>query len=416
MITIEGIVGIFLTGTNTLQTAGQMIRTSDAETLARELVLARGITTALFDAYEAADALDVPQTAEFNPPLWELGHIGWFQQWWIGRNQQRHLGAACEPEHPRLPCPHLKAASHGDDWYNSSTVHHARRWALPMLDALSAKAYLETTLAQTLDCLKLAGKRDSVGDDDLYFYRLVLLHEAMHIEAAVYMAQALEQAFTLPVDLQLTINSIAARADSMPAISHFSFKKTVWQLGTQEKGFAFDNELTGLRLSLKAFEIDAHPVRWAQYLEFVEATGYAMPRYLRQATSGYESLHFGQWQPLDMQASAVHLSWYDAQAYCLWAGRRLPTEAEWECAAMRAEGFAWGQVWEWTSSDFQPYDGFKAHPYRDYSQPWFGSRKVLRGACVATLPIMAHAKYRNFFTPERTDIYAGFRTCDLGNL
>ncbi len=386
-------------------TPGQMIRTSDAATLARELVRVRAITLALFEPYEAAGALDVPQGDEFNPPLWELGHIGWFQQWWIGRNQQRPLGAACDPEHPRLPCPHLQAACHGDDWYNSSTVHHARRWELPLLGSQAAKDYLQATLAQTLQALGQAGR----SDDDLYFYRLVLLHEAMHIEAAVYMAQALEQPIKMPESI--AIHSIAPRADSMPAISHLSFKNTVWKLGSPATGFSFDNELAGLRLSLPAFEIDAQTVRWAQYLAFVEATGCLLPRYVRKAPNGYESLHFGQWQALNMQDNAVHLSWHDAQAYCLWAGRRLPTEAEWECAAMSAQGFAWGQVWEWTSSDFQPYDGFQAHPYRDYSQPWFGSRKVLRGACAATLPIMAHAKYRNYFTPDRTDIYAGFRTC-----
>jgi gamma-glutamyl hercynylcysteine S-oxide synthase len=395
-----------------LQTAAQMIRTSDAATLTRELQRVRGITLALFDAYEAGGALDVPQTHEFNPPVWELGHIGWFQQWWVGRNQQRHLGTACDPDHPRLPCSHLKAGDHGDVWYNSSTVHHARRWELPLLDAQAVKDYLQATLAQTLQALNQAGD----SDQDLYFYRLVLLHEAMHIEAAVYMAQALERPFSLPLDLTNTINSIAVRSDSMPATSHFSFKNTVWQLGSQRNGFAFDNELVAHRVSLPAFEMDAHPVLWAQYLAFVEATGYALPRYLRQTASGYESLHFGQWQPLNMQASAVHLSWHDALAYCLWVGRRLPSEAEWECAAMSAEGVAWGQVWEWTASDFQPYDGFKPHPYRDYSLPWFGSRKVLRGACAATLPIMAHPKYRNFFTPDRTDIYAGFRTCASGSL
>jgi EgtB-related family protein len=199
----------------------------------------------------------------------------------------------------------------------------------------------------------------------------------------------------------------------MPANKHFSFKNAVWRLGSAATGFAFDNELAGHSANLKAFEIDAQPVSWTRYLPFVEATGHALPRYLRQTSFGYESLHFGQWWPLNMQAHAVHLSWHDAQAFCQWDGRRLPTEAEWECAAMSEEGFAWGQVWEWTSSDFLPYEGFQAHPYRDYSQPWFGSRKVLRGACAATLPIMAHAKYRNFFTPDRSDIYSGFRTCAM---
>ncbi len=391
------------------QTQSLMIRTSDASVLARELVRVREMVLAVFDAYEAADALDVPQGEEFNPPLWELGHIGWFQQWWIGRNRQRHLGAASEPFHQRQPCLHLAQASHGDDWYNSSTVAHSNRWALPLLPSKAAKDYLKTTLAQTLQCLSQAGKSDA----DLYFYRLVLLHEAMHIEAAVYMAQALERRISMPAQVRGAMNSIALRADSISANAVFHIKNTTWRLGSESVVFSFDNVLSGQDVRLAAYEIDAQTVSWAQYLDFVQATGYALPRYMRQAAQAYETLRFGQWQALNMQESAVHLSWHDAQAYCLWAGRRLPTEAEWECAALTHEGFAWGDVWEWTSSDFQPYPGFLAHPYRDYSEPWFGSRKVLRGACSATLPIMRNAKYRNYFTPERTDIYAGLRTCAI---
>ena len=106
----------------------------------------------------------------------------------------------------------------------------------------------------------------------------------------------------------------------------------------------------------------------------------------------------------------MHLSCDDAEAWCRWAGRRLPTEAEWECAALTQPAMRWGQVWEWTASGFEPYPGFVAHPYRDYSEPWFGSRRVLRGACVATAAIMVHPRYRNYFTPERCDIFAGFRS------
>ena len=94
-----------------------------------------------------------------------------------------------------------------------------------------------------------------------------------------------------------------------------------------------------------------------------------------------------------------------------WAGRRLPTESEWECAALTAPGFSWGQVWEWTASPFAPYPGFVAHPYRDYSQPWFDGRPVLRGASFATQPGMRHPRYRNYFTADRSDLFAGFRSC-----
>jgi EgtB-related family protein len=107
----------------------------------------------------------------------------------------------------------------------------------------------------------------------------------------------------------------------------------------------------------------------------------------------------------------VHLSWYEADAWCRWAGRRLPTEAEWEAAAVSDPRFAWGEVWEWTASAFAPFVGFAAHPYRDYSRPWFDGRPVLRGASRATSLRMTHPRYRNYFTAERNDIYAGFRSC-----
>ncbi len=387
---------------------GEMIRTSDAATLARELRAVRDITLTLFDAYEAAGLLDVPCQEEFNLPLWELGHVGWFQQWWIGRNQQRDLGVLADPDHERLPCPVIGQPHHGDAWYNSSTVPHAARWQLPLLDALACKRYLKDTLDQTLQCLAQAGSSDQA----LYFYRLVLLHEAMHVEAAVYMAQDLHQPIDIPFVYSNTINSIALHAYSIPAISHFSFKNQLFQLGQRSSsGFAFDNELVAHEVQLTAFAIDTRPVNWRQYLEFAQSVAYALPKHVRDRGGHYEHLVFGQWKPLNLQLSAVHLSWHDAQAYCLWAGRRLPTEAEWECAISQELGMAWGDVWEWTSSDFQPYPGFVAHPYRDYSQPWFGSRKVLRGACAATLPIMRNPRYRNYFTPDRVDIYAGFRTC-----
>jgi EgtB-related family protein len=120
---------------------------------------------------------------------------------------------------------------------------------------------------------------------------------------------------------------------------------------------------------------------------------------------------FGTWLDLVPAAPASNLTCHEAEAWCAWAGRRLPTEEEWEYCATTQPDMQWGEVWEWTASPFAPYPGFTPHPYRDYSAPWFGSRRVLRGASTATHARMRHPRYRNFFTPERNDILAGFRSC-----
>ena len=380
-------------------------RNANATQLASQLRHVRSLTLAVFDAYAAANSLNVHYADELNPPLWELGHIGWYQELWIGRNPQRAAGV--QYNHSVLRTPSLQA--HADAWYDSSTVAHAARWHLPLLDPAACKAYLAATLEQTLALLAVAGTDDAA----LYFYRLVLFHEAMHLEAAVYMAQAL--GVHMPVQIgKGAINLIAARALNTCTTSQLTLKKQRWTLGFDQAGFAFDNELGAHSVSLASFTIDSRPVSWAQYLTYCSDSASPLPRYVREAADGYEQQVFGQWQPINLQDSAVHISYAQAQAYCAHAGRRLPTEAEWECAAITQPGaYKWGDVWEWTASTFAPYPGFVVHPYLDYSKPWFGSRPVLRGACTATQPVMRHAKYRNYFMPQRTDIYSGFRTCSL---
>jgi gamma-glutamyl hercynylcysteine S-oxide synthase len=385
--------------------------------LAEALRDARARTLALFDTYEAALGPDlrVPCTGELNLPLWELGHIGWFADWWLARNPQRHLGVKADPEVVRRPARQAARGVDADALYNSSQVPHGTRWRLDLPGAGAVRADLAAGLADTLALLADAPEDDT----GLYFFRLALFHEDMHAEAAVYMAQ------TLGFD-PLHRQPAAPVAASRPKALHI--EGTDCTLGRSSPGFAFDNELGAHEVTVRTFEIDARPVTWAQFLPFVESGAYAQrrfwgapgwiwrlsqerqaPRYLRQTPQGWEQQVSGRWQPLDPSAPARHLTAFEAQAWCTWTGRRLPTEAEWAVAA-RDPGFEWGDVWEWTSSAFSPFPGFAPHPYADYSRPWFDGRPVLKGASVATHPRMRHPQYRNFFTPERNDIVAGFRS------
>lgn len=390
-------------------------RRADAGALAAALADARRHTLATFAAYRQhlpAGDCAVPYAVELNPPRWEIGHIQWFQDWWLARNPQRARGAAADPLVPR-PAPRGALA---DALFDSSRVPHRERWALPLP---SADALLDE-LAQGLDA-SLALLRDSAADDDaLYFHRLVLFHEDMHHEAALYMAQHLD----------VPLPGWAPRAAAAGHGGELTFDAGVHTLGNPDGGFAFDNELGAHALELPAFRIDAAPVTWRAYLPFVEAGGYAQrahwsdegwawreqqalhaPRYLRSTGGGWQRRTFGRWVDLDPALPAMNLSWHEAQAWCRWAGRRLPTEAEWERAAVHGALPGWGQVWEWTADAFAPFPGFVPHPYRDYSAPWFHTRRVLRGGSFATHERMRHPRYRNFFPPGRHDIFAGFRSC-----
>ena len=372
-------------------------RTANAETLAQALSDTRQRTLGLIQAWQAAlPDLAVPPRPGMNPPLWEWGHIAWFQEWWTVRNRQRGEGT--------------RSASLGDGFgpslmpradalYNSSEVAHGSRWSLPLPDLQHTQRYLAEVLAHSLAHLRAAPEST---DEALYFWRLVLQHEAMHNDAAVDMAQDL--GLTLPEALYVG----RTQADIDPvSISVLHIPGQVWTLGHSGSGFAFDNECQAHPVTLAAFEIDASAVTWSQYLPFLRATDRALPPHVRGTQGDWQVRRLGQWRAMDLNVNAA-----DAQAWCDWAGRRLPNEAEWACAA-HSPDFSWGQVWEWTASDFSPYPGFVAHPYRDYSEPWWHCHRVLRGACAATSAHVVDVRYRNFFVPERRDIFAGFRSVKL---
>ncbi len=410
-----------------------LMRSAGRDVLSLALMDARNHTLHLFSQYQRALEgvnFSVPLMAEINPPLWELGHIGWFQEWWIGRNIQRATGARL----PSPTSPHARLASiepNADAWWDSSHVPHDTRWALPLPGADNIRAYLLDTLETTLELLEKAGD----DDDALYFYRLCLFHEDMHAEAFAYTAQTLGLPLEPALQAVFTPPAMAGREPVLvPA--------TVWQLGSEAgKGFVFDNEKNQHPVQVPEFEIDAQPVTWAQFVEFVDDGGYDSPewwhpegwqwlqklaegegrrgpRYVDQigvASGAVMQTRFGVPRRMSGNQSALHMTWWEADAWCRWAGRRLPSEVEWEVAAHTAarRGFRWGDVWEWMGTTFRPYPGFSPDPYVDYSQPWFGTHKVLRGASFATRARMKNPKYRNFYLPGRDDMFCGFRSCAL---
>lgn len=394
-------------------------RCAGPQALAEALQATRADLLQLWQAYAQAlqaQQFRVPQAEELNLPLWELGHVGWFEEFWLSRNPVRHLGAAA-PDAERGPSLMARA----DSLYHSSQVAHALRWQLSLPGQDDTLAYLARVRERSLHLLGCSEE----GDDGLYFFRLVLMHEAMHREAWVYMAQSLG----LAVPGIAPIRPLAGEAGDAWACDGGPLL-----LGQRAHGFAFDNECPPHAVEVAPFRIDRQPVRWREFLPFVEAGGYGqeslwsaagwqwvqahgarMPRFLRQGDGQWQQQRFGQWQALELDEPACHLTQHEAQAWSTWAGRRLPSEAEWEWAATQAaatgEAFEWGQVWEWTARPFTPHPGFQAHPYRDYSAPWFDGRPVLRGASFATLPLMRHPSYRNYFPAHRNDIFAGLRSC-----
>ena len=408
------------------------MRRAGRDVLSLALMDARNHTLHLFGQYQnALEAVNfkVPQGPGLNPPLWTLGHAGWFQERWIGRNLQRALGTRCPPEPPRLSSLEPNA----DRWWNLDAVPHDSRWALDLPDMRRCRAYLLDTLESTLDLLEKAGD----DDDALYFYRLSLFHEDLQGEALAHGAQTLGLLLDEPLQAAFTPPPMSLRESLLiPA--------TLWQMGSANEaggGFAFDNEKAMHPVSVPEFEIDAQPVTWAQYVEFVGDGGYDReelwhpagwqwlrevaagegrrgPRYVEQigvASGAVIQTRFGQAMRMLGHQPAMHMSWWEADAWCRWVGRRLPVEVEWEVAAHTAarRGFRWGDVWEWTGTTFRPYPGFSPDPYQAYSQPCFGTHKVLRGASFATRARMKHPKFRNFYLPGRDDIFCGFRSCAL---
>lgn len=354
---------------------------ADAAALERDLLDARARALRVTEDLDGERLLG-PMLRIVNPPLWEIGHVAWFQEHWCLR--WRADGTRADSVLPGA-----------DALYDSSAVAHDARWSLPLPDLEATRAYG----ARVLDLVRERIAREAHDRDLRYFVRLATFHEDMHAEAFLYTRQTL--GYSEPVfDSQLKENH---KGD-------IDIPGGTFTLGSApSKEFVFDNEKWAHEVALAPFRIARAPVSNAQFLAYVEAGGTA-PRYWKKESGQWLERRFDRWLPLAPVDPVRHVSWDEAQAYCAWAGRRLPSEAEWECASARLE---YGQVWEWTASAFEPYPGFSADAYKEYSQPWFGTHKVLRGASFFTPARLRWPTFRNFYTPDRADVFCGFRTCAL---
>jgi iron(II)-dependent oxidoreductase len=430
-----------------------------------------------------------PRLAIVNPPLWEIGHIAWFQEFWV----LRHL----RKEKPLL--------ANGDQIYNSTDVAHDTRWELLLPSRTATLRYMEEVEGRATDRLDLTRE---LAAEEFYFYLLATFHEGMHAEALAYTRQTL--GYRPPRLAGIPEKRTADLAQGGPYRGDVEIPGGSVVIGaTPDFPFVFDNEKWAHPVEVKSFKIARAPVTNGEFLAFVEDGGYRKtdlwsadgrrwlesgrssalersfsgfwkkqlkdteelkryveraehPIYWRRGSNGrWEQRVFDQYVTLNEHLPVLHVSWYEAEAYCAWAKRRLPTEAEWEIAASAElaptnselsdsrRRFPWGDdgptreranldwsglgavevgahasgdsafgcrqmignVWEWTADDFLPYPGFTVDPYKEYSKPWFGTHKVLRGGCWATSSLLIRNTWRNFYTPDRRDVWAGFRTC-----
>ncbi|MBV8152587.1 MAG: SUMF1/EgtB/PvdO family nonheme iron enzyme [Candidatus Eremiobacteraeota bacterium] len=408
--------------------------TSFFEEALGELRDARTRSLAVLETFLEHD-LRVPHITIANPALWEFGHVIWFSEYWILRR------LAGEP--PLRPG--------NDALYDSAKVAHATRWDLPLPTLEETHRYGDDVMraiervTADLAPYDLAAMR--------YFVTLATFHEDMHAEAGLMTAQTLHYRWPiLPVE---------EPEDLGPLPGDVEIPAGRYRVGADEGGkdaepFVFDNEKWAHDVDLAAFRIARAPVTNAEYAAYLEASGAAPPRdWERASHGGWQRRRFGESVALRPHAPVVNVSRIEAEAYCRFAGRRLPTEDEWEVAATydfrsgekrrvpwgsdapqprhanlngrarepvdvaaNPEGDApsgmrgaIGNVWEWTATTFGPYPGFVRDPYEEYSEPWFGDHVVLRGGAFTTRSRLIRATWRNFYRPERCDPFAGFRTC-----
>ena len=394
----------------------ERMRSAGAELLSLALIDARNHTLRWLAAFEP-HLQQLPAVVDVDPPLWLVGHAAWFQEYWVARNVQRQRGEAADATRPWLASIEPRA----DTCFDPSCHDRAQRWPLALPDAAALRQYLADTLEATLDLLAGA-ESDDAG---LYVYRLALRHEDRVCEALAESAQALQLAAPEAPWLPRP-----ARAPREP----LWFGAQRFRLGSEPGGLVPPNERWSHELQLLEFEIDAQAVSWARYAEFAADGGYddaqwwtpegwawvqaesrRAPRYVEQMRQGVLVHRHGQMQRVGATQAAVHVSRHEAQAWCRWAGRRLPTEPEWELAALTgaSRGFVWGDVFEWTGGSARAWPG-GGEPLPGFEPlPAPGHSGVLRGASWMTRSRCKHPRARRFEPLHADALFCGFRSCAL---
>ncbi|GAA2093693.1 ergothioneine biosynthesis protein EgtB [Actinomadura alba] len=433
------------------------------ELIAAELLAVRdrsfGLTVRSLDDAE----LTAQVSPLMSPFVWDLAHVGNYEELWLLR-----AVTGVEPMRPEI-----------DSLYDAFEHPRAERPTLPLLAPREARDYIATVRDKVLDSLATVRFRP---DDPLtaggFVYGMVVQHEHQHDETMLATHQLRKAA---PVLLDPP-EAAEPECESWPGAGggEVLIKAGPFEMGTSDDPWALDNERPGHIVDLPAYFIDATPVSCADHLAFMAAGGYDDERWWhpdgwdwRRRTGrrapGFWFREGGQWlrrrfgriEPVPLDEPVQHVCWYEADAYARWAGKRLPTEAEWEKAARwdpatgRSRRHPWGDeppdasranlaqrllrpspvgshpegaspqgvrqllgdVWEWTSSDFRGYPGFRSFPYREYSEVFFtgatgphdGGYKVLRGGSWATHPSVGRSTFRNWDHPIRRQIFAGFR-------
>jgi iron(II)-dependent oxidoreductase len=386
------------------------------EGIAERLAEAREMTLRLIDPL-SEEQLNRVYSPILSPLIWDLGHIANFEELWL----VRQIGGR-EPLQAEL-----------GDFYDAIEQPRKVRGELPILRAEEVRPYMEQVRERTLEVLdEIEFDPDQPLLADGFAYEMLLAHEHQHNETMLQLLQLVED--YEPVEVRPTGES-ASDGPEMVEVAAGSY-----EIGAPDSGFAYDNERPRHSVEIEAFEIDRTPVTNAEWIAYMDDTGAEAPMYWEpDGENGWVRTAMGRTDPVDPELPVIHVSWHEADAFAKWAGKRLPSEFEWEAAAAGADreranldllsfGCApagayadspsdcgalqmLGDVWEWTSSTFSGHPGFCVFPYREYSEVFFGpDYQVLRGGSWATDEVACRTTFRNWDYPIRRQIFSGFRT------